>query len=200
MKKMSSNLLLEQLTADTKRIILTIHYLLQEDPAVLVAQPAAGKWSVAQVVEHLNSYGRYYLPLMEASLKAYRGPASKDFKPGWLGDYFTKSMLPKEDGRITHKMQAPKDHRPSRDIDSYTVLQAFLAQEKKLLELLQLAAKADLNQIRIPISIAKFVKIKLGDTFRFLIAHHQRHFVQINNTLNAVKGNHGYTYPSGVVA
>lgn len=197
---MQSNTLLEQLTADTKRIVLTLHYLLQEDPAVLVAQPTAGKWSVAQVIEHLNSYGRYYLPLMETSLKAYRGPAGKDFKPGWLGDYFTKSMLPKEDGRITHKMQAPKDHRPSRDIDSHTVLQEFLTQQKLLLELLRLAGKADLNQIRIPISIAKFIKLKLGDTFRFLIAHHQRHFVQIANTLQAVKGNHGYTYPSGVVA
>lgn len=200
MKKISSNTLLEQLTADSKKIVLTVHYLLQEDPALLVEQPVAGRWSVAQVVEHLNSYGRYYLPLMQKGLQSYKGGANNTFKPGWLGDYFTNSMAPKEDGRITHKMQAPKDHRPSPDIDSHTVLQEFLAQQKLLLELLQLAGKADLNEIRIPISIAKFIKLKLGDTFRFLIAHHQRHFIQINNTLNAVKQNHGYTFPSGVVA
>jgi hypothetical protein len=28
--------------------------------------------------------------------------------------------------------------------------------------------------------------LKLGDTFRFIIAHEQRHFVQIRNTLEAV--------------
>jgi hypothetical protein len=27
------------------------------------------------------------------------------------------------------------------------------------------------------------IKLKLGDTFRFFIAHEQRHFIQIQNTL-----------------
>lgn len=196
MKRMQSNQLLDRLEADTKQIILTLHYLLQEDPGVLTQQPAAGKWSVAQVVEHLNSYGRYYLPLIQQGLKQSTYPANASFTPGWLGDYFTKSMLPKEDGRIPNKMQAPKDHRPAPDVDSFTVLNEFMIQEKLLLELLQQARAANLNKIRIPISIAKFIKIKLGDTFRFLIAHHQRHFVQVSNTLQAVSGNHGYTFPS----
>jgi uncharacterized damage-inducible protein DinB len=38
----------------------------------------------------------------------------------------------------------------------------------------------------VPISIAKFIKIRLGDTFRFLIAHQQRHFAQVANTLKAL--------------
>lgn len=192
--------LLDKLEADTKQIILTLHYLLQEDPGVLTEQPAAGKWSVAQVVEHLNSYGRYYLPLMQQALKQATYPASATFTPGWLGDYFVKSMLPKEDGRIPNKMQAPKDHRPSPDVDSFTVLNEFMSQEKLLLELLRQARTTDLNKIRIPISIAKFVKLKLGDTFRFLIAHHQRHFVQVSNTLQAISSHHGYTFPAAGIA
>ena len=195
MKMMQSNQLLDRLETDTKQLILTIHYLLQEDPGALLQQPAAGKWSVAQVIEHLNSYGRYYLPLIEKALKDSKYPSNASFKPGWLGDYFTKSMLPKEDGRIANKMQSPKDHRPSPHVDSLRVLNEFLAQEKLLLQLLQQARKTDLNKIRIPISIAKFIKIKLGDTFRFLVAHHQRHFVQVSNTLEAVKKDHGYTFP-----
>jgi hypothetical protein len=200
MKQMQSSQLLDQLEADTKQIILTLHYLLQEDPGVLTQQPAAGKWSVAQVAEHLNSYGRYYLPLIQQGLKQSTYPANASFKPGWLGDYFVKSMLPKEDGRIPNKMNAPKNHRPSPYVDSFTVLNEFMNQEKLLLELLQQARNSDLNKIRIPISIAKFIKIKLGDTFRFLIAHHQRHFVQVSNTLQAVRGNHGYTFPSSGIA
>ena len=196
MKRMQSSQLLDQLETDTKQIILTLHYLLQEDPGVLVQQPATGKWSVAQVVEHLNSYGRYYLPLIQQALNNSSYTANTSFTPGWLGDYFTKSMLPKEDGHISNKMQAPRDHRPSPHVDSFTVLHEFMAQEKLLLELLHQARTTDLNKIRIPISIARFIKLKLGDTFRFLIAHHQRHFVQVNNTLNAVRGNHGYTFPT----
>ena len=40
-----------------------------------------------------------------------------------------------------------------------------------------------MGKIRISISISRFVKLKLGDTFRFLIAHEQRHFVQVARTL-----------------
>jgi hypothetical protein len=55
------------------------------------------------------------------------------------------------------------------------------------LQLLNKARNTDLGKIRIPISIAPFIKLKLGDVFAFIIAHHQRHFVQINNTLAAIK-------------
>ena len=195
MKPMNSNQLLEKLESDTKQVILTLHYLLQEDPGILLQQPAAGKWSVAQVIEHLNSYGRYYLPLIEKALDRPAYPPNALFSTGWLGNYFTKSMLPKEGDRITNKMKSPKNHRPAADIDSFKVLNDFLAQEKLLLQLLQQARQTDLNKIKIPISIARFIKIRLGDTFRFLVAHHQRHFVQVANTLEAVKGIHGYTFP-----
>ena len=186
MKKMQSVGLLEDLQADTRQIILATSYLLQEDPEKLVQQPAPGKWSVAQVIEHLNSYGRYYLPAIELAMNEQSSLPDPVFTPGWLGDYFTKSMLPKN-GEITNKMQTPKGHRPAADIDSKPVIEEFLKQERLLLELLERAKHINISTIRIPISLSRLVKLKLGDTFRFLVAHHQRHFVQVNNTLNAVK-------------
>lgn len=200
MKRIPSSQLLDQLATDTKQIILTLHYLQQEDPGLLQQQPGTGKWSVAQVIEHLNSYGRYYLPLIRKALDGHSFAANAFFTPGWLGDYFTRSMLPKADGRVTHKMQAPKDHRPSPQVDIHTVLHEFMAQERLLLELLQQARTTDINKIRIPISIARFITLKLGDTFRFLIAHHQRHFVQVANTLEAVRKDPGNTFSKAGLA
>lgn len=184
MKKVNSETLLEQLQTDTRQIMVKLKYLQQLDPAVLLQQPAPGKWSAAQVVEHLNSYGRYYLPQLKTALEKSKYPTNNFFTSGWLGGYFTRSMLPKQNGTITNKMKAPKDHRPSPDIDSKTVLDEFEQQELLLLDLLQRAKKTDLGRIRIPISIAPFIKLKMGDVFSFLIAHHQRHFVQINNSVN----------------
>ena len=182
MKKTKSIELLEQLEADTRQVILQTNYLLKQDPELLTMQPGEGKWSIAQIIEHLNSYGRYYLPLIENSIAKNNYKAKEFFTPGLLGDYFTKSMQPKSDGRVSNKMQTPKDHRPSPDIDSKKVIDEFLKQEYLLLELLEKAKNKDIARVRIPISIAKFIRIKPGDTFRFLIAHHQRHFVQIKNT------------------
>ena len=187
MKKYKSIELLEQLQSDTRQLILTANYLQSIDPGVLLQEPAPGKWSVIQVLEHLNSYGRYYLLAIERSLENDK-PAVEVFMPGWLGNYFTKLMKPGEDGAIINKMQSPKDHRPSKYLDVFPVLTTFLEQQHYLLELLEQAKSKNIRSIRTPISISRLIRLRLGDTFRFLVAHEQRHFVQIDNTLARVKG------------
>jgi len=187
MKKYKSIELLENLQADTRQLILTARYLQTMDPGVLLQEPAKGKWSVIQVLEHLNSYGRYYLLAIERSLEKSK-PAVEVFKPGWLGDYFTRLMKPGENGAIVNKMRSPKDHRPSKYLDVLPVLTTFLEQQHYLLELLEKAKSINLGSIRTPISISRFIRLKLGDTFRFLIAHEQRHFVQIDNALATIQG------------
>jgi hypothetical protein len=182
MKKVNSHTLLDNLQSDTRQLMVKLNYLRQVDPEVLVQQPAPGKWSVAQVIEHLNSYGRYYLPLLQKKLELSVYPASYTFKHGMLGHWFTKSMLPKENNRIANKMQTPKGHRPPVDIDSKSVMDEFEEQELLILDLMNKAKQTDIGKLRIPISIAPFIKLKMGDVFGFLIAHHQRHFVQIERT------------------
>lgn len=187
MKKYKSIELLEQLQADTRQLILTANYLRTIDPGLLLQEPAPGRWSVIQVLEHLNSYGRFYLLAIEKSLEIDR-PAVEFFRPGWLGNYFTKLMKPGEDGTVANKMQSPKDHRPSKYLDVFPVLTTFLEQQHYLLQLLEQAKAKDISGIRTPISISRLIRLKLGDTFRFVVAHEQRHFVQIDNTLGMVKG------------
>lgn len=187
MKKYNSIELLDQLQADVRQMILEANYLRSTDPGILLQQPAAGKWSVIQVLEHLNSYGNYYLLAIERSLEQDK-KSTEVFKPGWIGNYFTKLMKPGENGTITHKMQSPKDHRPHSHPDAFPVLTTFLEQQHYLLELLEKAKTKNIGSIRTPISISRFIKLKVGDVFRFLIAHEQRHFVQIENALAAVKG------------
>jgi DinB superfamily len=189
--KIKSNELIEQLQAEVRQLILTTGYLRTENTRVLTLQPSAGKWSVAQVLEHLNSYGRYYLPAIEKSITESNRPATEWFKSGWLGNYFTKIMRPGVDGKIANKMKAPKDHTPVLILDIHAVINTFMEQQRTLLNLLEEAKQKDIGKIRTPISISRFIKLKTGDTFRFLVAHEQRHFVQINNTLKQVKSSDG---------
>jgi hypothetical protein len=186
MKKYKSIELLENLQADTRQLILTVNYLQTTNPGLLLQEPAPGKWSVIQVLEHLNSYGRYYLLAIERALEKDK-PAIEVFKPGWLGNYFTKLMKPGENGIIVNKMQSPKDHQPSKYLDVFPVLTTFLEQQHYLLELLELAKSKNISSIRTPVSISRLIRLKVGDTFRFLVAHEQRHFVQIDNTLAMIK-------------
>jgi hypothetical protein len=182
MKQQLASDLLDDLKSETRNIILELQRLKKIDPELLMRNPAPGRWSVAQVLEHLNSYGKYYLPLIEEKLNLYEGFSSEYFTPGFLGNYFTNSMLPKE-GQIKNKMKSPAAHQASKDPDSYEMIEEFLTQEYLLLELLGQAETVDLNKIRIPISLTKMIKLKLGDVFNFIVAHHQRHFLQIKHAM-----------------
>jgi DinB family protein len=187
MKNINTSQLLEELKSDTRRIILQSNLLLRQDPALLVQQPAPGKWSIAQIIEHLNVYGRYYLPKIREGLAAHHYAPDEQFSAGWLGDYFTKMMKPASDTVVRNKMKAMKNYSPVPELDSKSVIDEFLAQQQEILTLLDLAANNNLSRIRVPLSIAKFITLKLGDTFRFVIAHHQRHFVQCANTLKELQ-------------
>jgi hypothetical protein len=184
--KFNSNAILDQLRADIRRLILTVSYLQKEDPELLLIIPRAGRWSVIQILEHLNSYGRYYLPAIEKSLRLNK-PPKENFTPGWFGNYFTKIMKPGTDGSIRNKMSSPKDHRPPASLDIKPVMDDFMSQQQQLLDLLEKAKQKNIGAIRTPISISRFIKLKVGDTFRFVIAHEQRHFVQIANTIQEIQ-------------
>ena len=145
---------------------------------------APEKWSANQCLQHLNSYGRYYLPeLRKALQKSTANPPAVFFRSGWLGNYFTMMMLPKPEGVKANKMKAPKDHQPVTNADSFKVIAEFIEQQEQLLNLLRIASQTDLNKARVPITIAPFIKLKLGDVFSFLVAHNFRHVLQASRAL-----------------
>jgi hypothetical protein len=154
--------------------------------ARLLKQPAVNKWSAAQCLEHLNSYGRYYLPAIEraiAKAKQNRWSSKSEFKAGWLGNYFTNLMKPSNDKKPMKKMKAPRDHVPAANLDADKVLREFIDQQEKLLALLEEARFINITRAKVAISIAKFIKLQLGDVFTFLIAHNHRHVVQAAEAL-----------------
>lgn len=155
---------------------------------VLAQQPAPGQWSAAQCLEHLNYYSRYYLPAIEKAIVTGKSTrTSATFQAGWLGAYFTKLMLPQANGALKSKMQAPKNAVPSEAPDPRAVLAEFIDHQETLLKLLDQAAAVNIGRLRVPISIAPWIRLKLGDTFAFLIAHEQRHAVQLMRAIENSK-------------
>ena len=145
------------------------------DEATLLKPADNGGWSIAQCLWHLNSYGDYYLPHIKKGLEKDGYSETDKFKGSWIGSYFTKSMEPSTG---TMKMKAFKNHTPAPDLDAHAVVAEYIRQQELLLDFLNKAKSKNLDKIRIPISISKFVKLKLGDTFQFLIAHDERHIQQ----------------------
>ncbi len=183
MAKFKTEELIKHLKEDVQRLQEAAEHLTNIEKSNLVYAVNEGKWSVVQCLEHLNAYGRHYLPAIENAIAVKSGEKSAWFNSGFLGDYFTKTMKPTNVYEIRNKMKGNKNYSFPNSLNVDTVIKEYIDQKVKLQQLLDIANDRDLNSIRIPITLTKMIKLKLGDLFRFLIAHEQRHMVQARNTL-----------------
>jgi uncharacterized damage-inducible protein DinB len=186
MAKFKSEELLGALSQDVNRIKEAGAFFNSADKNKVAYIPEKGQWSVVQVLEHLNAYNRHYLPLIEKELAVVTYDTNAWFASGYWGEKFTRMMKPKNVFEVTNKMKTNKKMSFPNSLNVDTVLKEFLAGQDKLQQLLEQAKGKDLAKIHIPITLTKLIKLRLGDTLRFLIAHEQRHMIQARNTLKTV--------------
>jgi len=138
-------------------------------------------WSILECIEHLNLYGDFYNPEIKRSIEFNNTAPSEIFKSGIIGNYFVKTMLPKA---TLNKMKTFKDKNPLESKLNLIVIDRFI-KKKGYLELIEKAKDIDLTKTKTAISISKFIKIRLGDTFRFVVAHNKRHLLQAENLVKS---------------
>ncbi|MBP6445373.1 MAG: DinB family protein [Saprospiraceae bacterium] len=181
---MQSENLIQSLLEQTRQIINQIEKLKTYELQTLTWKENETSWSILECLEHLNLYGDFYLPEMENKIKNSTTKTDIEFKNGILGNYFAKSMLPKEK---LNKMKTFKDKNPLiADLDK-TVIDKFINQQIKLLDLLNQSRNVSLNKVKIQTSISSLIKLKLGDTFQFFINHIIRHLKQIDRIQKTIK-------------
>jgi hypothetical protein len=143
-------------------------------------------WSILECLEHLNRYGNFYLPEIEARIHKGKPAVTLDstFRSGWLGDYFANLM---RSTKKSNRMKTFSSMNPLGSTLDLTVLDEFIRQQQQLVRLLTKAQQVDLTRTRTSISLSRFITLRLGDTFRFVIYHNQRHINQAKRALAAQK-------------
>lgn len=173
---MNSEQLIQNLIEDTRKLLNQAESLKTLDRNSLNWKYNAFSWSILECLEHLNLYGDFYLPQIDRKILISATKPEIEFKGGLLGSYFAKSMLPKD---TLNKMKTFKNMNPlNADLNS-SVIDRFIDQQIKLLDLLNQSRNVSLSKVKIQTSISKLIKLKLGDTFQFIINHNIRHFKQI---------------------
>ena len=181
--------LLKEVTDSTNIILNSLQDEFAKAPIEQLRQaPGPNKWNALQCFDHLNMYGNFYLPEFEKAIQQAKSKgktAKPNFSPGWLGNYATKSMLvDQESMQPKIKMNAFKNYTPNADYNRFTEkeITEMIRQQKVLLETFKEAEHISLD-VRIPTTLSPFIKLKLGDMFRFLVAHNIRHFIQARRAL-----------------
>lgn len=180
---MNTEKLIIKLLKETHETLNQVENLKSLDLNTLTFKVNQDTWSILECLEHLNLYGDFYLPQIETKIKNSNTNADINFKSGLLGNYFAKSMLPKEK---MNKMKTFKDKNPINATLDKSVIERFINQQNKLLELINLSKNVSLNKVKIKTSISSLISIKLGDTFQFYINHIIRHLKQIDRIRTTV--------------
>ena len=173
---MKTEQLIQNFVEQTRLILNKAEALKQLDTQTLNKREHSESWSILECIEHMNRYGNFYLPQIETKIKSSNTKPEAQFNSGLIGGYFAKSMLPKEK---LNKMKTFKDKNPLHAKLDKSVIDTFIAQQIKLLDLLSLSRNVSLNKVKITTSISNLIGMKLGDTFAFYINHMLRHIQQI---------------------
>jgi len=181
---MQSENLIQSLLEQTRQIINQVEKLKNFELHTLTWKEDKTSWSILECLEHLNLYGDFYLSQMENKIKNSTTKTDLEFKSGMLGNYFAKSMLPKEK---LNKMKTFKNKNPLNTNLDKSVIDKFINQQLKLLELLNQSRNVSLNKVKIQTSISSLIKLKLGDTFQFFNNHIIRHLKQIDRIQQTMK-------------
>lgn len=174
--------LIEDLIERTKSNINRVEVLNVLNDEQLNWKPSAEKWSVLECIEHLNRYAEFYNPEIAQRLKQAKSSKTGRFKSSWLGEYFAESMKPKEK---LNKMKTFTAMNPNQAQLNRSIIDRFLNYQRELLELLSQSRSLDLQRTKTSISISKIIKLRLGDTYRVVIYHNERHILQAKRVLNS---------------
>lgn len=167
--------LIQELIEKTKGLLNDCEKLKQLSDEELNKRPGEGKWSALEALEHLNYYSEFYIPEIGKRLKESKRSKSDVFKTGKLGNYFAKSVMPQAKKMKTFKNMDPANSDSTLD---RKVLEDFVQHQHKMLELINESRNHDLTKVKTSISISKIIKLRLGDTFRVVVYHNERHMLQ----------------------
>ncbi len=150
-------------------------------------RPNENTWSINDVLAHLNAYANYYHSAFLKKIESTRFTNTKEkFISSPLGRSAWKSMKLGNLKNIKRKFKAPKGYNPliDKEIAEGDQRSIFKASQEELLNIIHRSSQVNMRRVKIPISISKAIRLRLGDALLFVIYHNERHVQQALNLIN----------------
>ncbi|MBI4887339.1 MAG: DinB family protein [Acidobacteria bacterium] len=168
----------EQLAAEADRLAAAL------GDAQFAWQPAPGRWSVAECLDHLNATARGYLPVLDEGIadairRGLYAPGPHAYN--WVGRLFVSLSGPEPWLRV----RAPRAFHPVPGRSRHDVMAAFRAYQVQYIDRLRQANGLDLARARVASPAARWLRLPLGSAFATMVAHERRHLAQARRVLDA---------------
>ncbi len=165
-----------------------VRRLQDQSTDALHRRPRPDAWSALDCVEHMNLFYDDYLPRVEAAVRGAKPSDKPTYSPGFFGQKMIDGQRPQQ-GKRRMKIKTFKKMTPATgDKPPEAVFAAFFAHHTHLEELLNQAASLNWNRAKVASAIGPILRFKLGDCFRLLLAHTERHLLQAREAMEDMKG------------
>ena len=147
-------------------------------------------WSIAQCLEHLNAYYRYYIPVFKGKIANTRFNEPIDyFTSSPMGVAVYRSVKLGKLYNVKRLLKSRKEYNPlvNSSLKSEKVIQDYLNFQEEFAEVLKESEKIDLRKTKCPLSLRPVVKLNLGDALTFMAYHNERHIFQAKRVLENLK-------------
>jgi hypothetical protein len=145
-------------------------------------RPGEREWSIGQCLDHLVISNRPYEQIFEVILTGQRRSRAWErvpLLPRLFGRLLINTLRPDSGRRI----QARPAFYPSRSRIDPAIVATFLAQQERLLHLMEASRGLDLEGITITSPVLRLITYSLMDAFRIIVVHEQNHFVQATRVM-----------------
>ena len=180
---------LDEMEQGFQEALETVKATLEKSEEKLLNMPEApGKWSMLQCLQHMSIATKLYNDNVKAELEGKQHPAASDtYKGHWKGRMFAKMNAPKPGGEIPMKLKTFKTMEPPSNLDAREVIQEFYEVHEEMISLINQSRKVNIDKIKVATALGSWVKLRLGEAYRFILAHTQRHIVQLKRIKNTVQ-------------
>jgi hypothetical protein len=155
-------------------------------PRELGQPPSAGAWSAADNLMHLAITNQALVPRMSRTLGKLADAGKRTerrSRADWLGRIYARWLEPP--ARL--KVRAPRPFVAPVGMAAEDALKAFLAEQERVLALVDQSAGLDLASRKVPSPVSRYIRYNVYSAFRIVTAHERRHLWQARRAALAVR-------------
>lgn len=153
-------------------------------------KPLENSWNIQEVFAHLNKFAAYYHETFKKCIQKTRFKIpSENFISSPLGRSAWASMKLGNANNVKRKFKAQRLNNPmfEKSLISGQDTQDLMNHLNELNHIFDLSSTVNIRKVKIPISISKIIRFRLGDALLYVVYHNQRHVQQALNVLNHPK-------------
>lgn len=153
-------------------------------------KPFENSWNIQEIFAHLNKFACYYHETFKKYIQKTRfKTACENFISSPLGRSAWASMKLGNANNVKRKFKSQRSNNPifEKSLISGQDTQDLIRHLNELNNIFDLSSTVNIRKVKIPISISKIIRLRLGDALLYVVYHNQRHIQQALNVLNHPK-------------